>query len=260
VLSWASDQYALACVTYEMLTGAPPVVHDSVSVAREKTRRAEFRSLEEVHPELPPTLSTAVKRALAADPEDRFASVGEFADALAAATGHTERPGSKRRWLRWTGTAAMAVVIVLAWYLGASRSASSGTDGGEDLNPDLVAVLPFPVQGSQELAIWKGGMARLLAYALDGAGELSIVDPRAILGSFEREPPPGPLDPEIGREIAARFGAGSFILGDVLEAEDGSASRRRSMAQLASRRRPLTRQWPRKPRSSPTWPTTWLAS
>jgi serine/threonine-protein kinase len=57
VLSAASDQYALACVTYEMLTGKPPVADDSVTVVLEKKRRAEFRSLEEARPELPPELS-----------------------------------------------------------------------------------------------------------------------------------------------------------------------------------------------------------
>lgn len=83
------------------------------------------------------------------------------------------------------------------------------------LPPQLVAVLPFAVHGSPELAYLAEGMVDLLSTALDGAGELSTVDPRALLGAVHAGEA---LDPERGREIAARFGAGRFLLGSVVAA------------------------------------------
>ncbi|MGE0353537.1 MAG: BTAD domain-containing putative transcriptional regulator [Gemmatimonadales bacterium] len=80
-----------------------------------------------------------------------------------------------------------------------------------------IAVLPFPVRGNPDLSYLEEGMVDLLSTKLDGAGELRTVDPRALLGFLAHEGNPGP-DPDTGRKVAARFGAGRFILGSVIEA------------------------------------------
>ena len=77
-----SDVYSLGCVLYEMLTGERPLV---VSSGRALTTsgvggwRPDPRV---VRPEVPGAVATAITRALAPEPEHRFATAGEFADAL----------------------------------------------------------------------------------------------------------------------------------------------------------------------------------
>ncbi len=81
--------------------------------------------------------------------------------------------------------------------------------------PSLVAVLPFTVHGNADLSFLVEGMVDLLSTALDGAGELTTVDPRTLLGAVR---PDEALDPARGAEIATRFGAGQFVMGSVTSA------------------------------------------
>ncbi len=60
-------------------------------------------------------------------------------------------------------------------------------------------------------------MVDLLGTKIDGAGELRTVDPHVILCCAASEAG-GPADPDAAREVAARFGAGLFVLGSVLAA------------------------------------------
>lgn len=80
-----------------------------------------------------------------------------------------------------------------------------------------IAVLPFTVRGSRDLA-WLGeGLVDLLSTTLDGAGALRAVDPRALLGHLAREEEPA-LDPQRALAVARRFGAGLYLLGSIVHA------------------------------------------
>jgi tetratricopeptide (TPR) repeat protein len=81
--------------------------------------------------------------------------------------------------------------------------------------PAPVAVLPFAIHGGPDYGYLAEGMVDLLSTALDGAGDLTTVDPRALLGAARAGEA---LDPEQGRQIAARFGASRFLLGSVVAA------------------------------------------
>lgn len=81
-----------------------------------------------------------------------------------------------------------------------------------------VAVLPFAVRGGDAYRYLGEGMVTLLSAKLDGAGALRPADARATLGVAEREAGT-PADPERGARIAARVGAGTYILGDVVEVD-----------------------------------------
>ena len=81
-----SDLYGLACVVYEMLAGDPPFSGASARAIMASQVTATPRPLRAVRPDAPAAVEHAVARALAKNPADRFASVGEFLAALAADT------------------------------------------------------------------------------------------------------------------------------------------------------------------------------
>jgi len=211
-LDGRSDQYALACVLYEMLAGRPPHQGPNLAAIVAKMMAGPAQSVRRLRSDVPEAVERALAVALERKPEDRHATVADFGAALAGSL----PPKSKRRWAKWAATAATAAVIALGWYVAASRSGTPGVDVREGVDPNLVAVLPVTVQARAELAEWEAGLADLLAMALDGAGELATLDSWAVLGVVGREAQ-RPLDPELGRDIAAQFGAGRFVLSRLVE-------------------------------------------
>ncbi len=79
-----SDQYSLACVVYEMLTGEAPHAASTPRAIVARRLADSVPSMRRVRAIVPSSIDDAVKRALAKDPIDRFATVGEFARALTA--------------------------------------------------------------------------------------------------------------------------------------------------------------------------------
>ncbi|MDO9352110.1 MAG: protein kinase [Solirubrobacteraceae bacterium] len=79
-----SDQYALACVLFELVTGSKPFGSGSPTVLAQRHRAAERPRISEFTPALG-YLDEVVMRAMAVDPADRFASGAAFGRALDAA-------------------------------------------------------------------------------------------------------------------------------------------------------------------------------
>ena len=79
-----TDQYSLAVTAFHMLTGAPPFQHSKAAVVIGKHLNATPPALADTHPGLA-SLDPVVARALAKDPDDRFASCLDFARALGSA-------------------------------------------------------------------------------------------------------------------------------------------------------------------------------
>ncbi len=81
----ASDQYSLACVAYECLTGDVPFPREGqLAVMTAHVTTPPPRVTAARH-DLPPAVDAVVARAMAKDPAARYASCTEFVDALAAA-------------------------------------------------------------------------------------------------------------------------------------------------------------------------------
>ncbi len=74
-----ADQYALATVIFELLTGRPPIHGGSAAETLAAQVQQPSPLLATVRPELPASLSDAVARGLAKQPADRFASCHELA-------------------------------------------------------------------------------------------------------------------------------------------------------------------------------------
>ncbi len=81
----AADQYALAVILYEMLTGRVPFTSDDVMDLLQRVIRDVPVAPSSLRDEIPPGIDAVLLRALSKSPEDRFDSVAEFADELEAA-------------------------------------------------------------------------------------------------------------------------------------------------------------------------------
>ncbi|MFT3839866.1 MAG: protein kinase [Myxococcaceae bacterium] len=87
VLDARTDLYALGCLAFELLTGRPPFVTDTLQELVTAHLARPAPNLASVRPELAawPRLDEVVQRCLAKDKKDRVASVGELKRLLQAA-------------------------------------------------------------------------------------------------------------------------------------------------------------------------------
>lgn len=89
-----ADQYALSCVAYQLLTGVLPFGRDHAMQAMWAHMHAPVPALAERRPDLPAAAGDVIARGMAKAPGQRYASCGEFGDALRAAFGLAPyRPG-----------------------------------------------------------------------------------------------------------------------------------------------------------------------
>jgi serine/threonine-protein kinase len=84
-----ADQYALACVAFQLLTGVLPFRVDQGLPVLLAHVSSPPPSLTEQRPGLPGAVDGVMARAMAKDPDDRYASCAGFADALREALGLT---------------------------------------------------------------------------------------------------------------------------------------------------------------------------
>jgi serine/threonine-protein kinase len=86
-----TDQWALACIAFEALTGRSAFIGDDVPALLYQVIHSPPPALTAVAPDLSPQLETVLGRALAKPPGDRFENIGAFAAAFeraAKAGGH----------------------------------------------------------------------------------------------------------------------------------------------------------------------------
>jgi serine/threonine protein kinase/tetratricopeptide (TPR) repeat protein len=84
-----SDQYSLACVLYEMISGRKPFTGGSPQAVLSKRFSGPVPSVREVFPEVTTEVEFAVTKALAKEARDRFSTTGDFARALVPSQGST---------------------------------------------------------------------------------------------------------------------------------------------------------------------------
>jgi RIO-like serine/threonine protein kinase len=114
-----SDVYSLGVLLYHLVTGEYPVTARSVEELRDAHGRREHRWLSELRPDLPVGFMQVVEKAIALDPDERYANASE----LLAALGPLKTGSSPvvMHFVRW-GT-VLAVVASGMLALGAMTSA-----------------------------------------------------------------------------------------------------------------------------------------
>jgi serine/threonine protein kinase len=95
-----ADQYSLAAVTYEMLTGDKPL--------------GAFKRPSELNPQLPVSVDSVLLRALARDPDDRFADIRDLFSALTKSLVPRERQPVRRQIATIALTAAATALLTFS--------------------------------------------------------------------------------------------------------------------------------------------------
>jgi serine/threonine-protein kinase len=86
-LTGATDQFSLAVIAYEVLTGQKAFTADSLETLLYRIRNEAEEPVDKLNPELSPTVSKVMQRAMTKNPDDRFTTCGEFAGTLEFALG-----------------------------------------------------------------------------------------------------------------------------------------------------------------------------
>ena len=164
-----SDVYSLACVVFEMLTGDVPFKAPTVAALLGKHLSDPVPSARAARPELPAAIDDVLRRALAKDPTQRFASARELAQTLDRAFEAPAGPAAVpalggRRWRLVAGAGAALVAAIAAVLV---------TRGSPET--PSIAVLPF-VNMSNDPAneYFSDGVTEELTGALAQLGRLRV--------------------------------------------------------------------------------------
>jgi predicted Ser/Thr protein kinase len=150
-----ADVYALGCVLYHSLAGAPPYQRESDEATLWAHLNDDPPSVHDRVPDVPASFDAVLARALAKDPDDRFPSTGDLGRAALAAAGRPVSPGPER--LVAVGEAAPGdrqETVVSPDQ--APTVLAAGAPAGRRLWPWALAAVPI------------AGLALIAAFALGG--------------------------------------------------------------------------------------------
>ena len=204
-----SDVYSLGCVLYETLSGQPAFSGPSIQSVITKSISGPRPHVREIQKSVPQAIDQVIVKALAQDPAERYATAGEFSDALGRAL-LGEMTGGKRRWGPIVAGVVTALLIVGAFLGYRAWTTRSPVRSGAE----LIAVLPFTTAGSG-VELLGEGMVDLLSTNLNAVGGIATVDPRSVLSRWKKQ---GGTAREDALEVGRSLEAGSVLMGSVVAA------------------------------------------
>lgn len=246
-----SDIYSLGCVLFEMLAGHPPYRASSPRALMAKHWLDDIPSLRAIRGTVRGSLESLVSKALAKDPEDRFATAGEFEDAIqkvsteekvaeigmapptsplsaitsaqspAVGTTPSGAPPETAARSRFSpvalliGSVALAAVLGIVWALARPKA--------PELDRNRVMIYPLIVpadfKGSRTLG---EDVSTMIGSALDGVGPLKWVDGWQLLDPNARQDMSKVTDAQL-RSIAESKRCAYYLRGRLASRGDSSA-------------------------------------
>jgi TolB-like protein len=140
-----TDLYALGCLLHEMLAGEAPFDASTAHASLAKKLTGDLPDLTLSRPEIPPTVTAVLERALAIRAEERYDTPGAFTQALelATTTAAVEADALRRRRGKRNRSMAQALGVAL---LAAGTWWVSTLGGGSTMQ--RIAVLPLEHGGT----------------------------------------------------------------------------------------------------------------
>jgi serine/threonine-protein kinase len=217
-----ADIYAFGAMAYEMLTGSSPFA----GMAPHQMLAAHVTEpvvvITDKRPALSPALAALVMACLEKNPADRPQSANDILQALenmvtpsgsVAITSPmaTVRHALRRPRNRAFAVGAVALVVLLGgWLVTRPRTPPA-------LDPNRIAVAPFDVLGSPDLALWREGLVDVLSRSLDGAGPLRTASPTLIVRRWS-----GRADAQSAANLGRVTGSKTVVFGSLVPAGSDS--------------------------------------
>jgi DNA-binding SARP family transcriptional activator len=153
------------------------------------------------------------------------ASDVQSGDLMLVARPFTTEPERPARWrgVRWPVAIGSVIAVAAVAALVAVNARGSSASAGRNVAPNVVAVLPFRVVGSDSSLLYlREGMMDLLAVRLTGDGNLRTIDTRLSLAAARSAAPQrGEISLASALRVADKLGAGQLLLGDVVGGQTG---------------------------------------
>jgi TolB-like protein len=207
-----TDVYALGAVLYEMLAGEPPFKGATAQAVTAKRFSGPAPKVRTVRPGVSQALDHTVAKALELVPADRFATMAEFALAVASRVASepfpvnelprrvpptTARGRMRRALLVGVGVVALSGLGVVLWQ----RSSHGGTSAAYAAGPKRLAVLPFENLGDSADAYFADGITDAVRGKLTALPGMQVTARRS--SSQYRTTSKSPQ--QIGKELGVEY-------------------------------------------------------
>ena len=233
-----ADQYALAAVCYEMLAGRPPHTGPNIHAVIARRVTSPAPGIRTLRAETPDAVERALGRALSLEPDERFASMEEFARALTEPA-PARRRVPRRAWIALatlSTAAALALALRQGWRPPADATTAAAVLPVPAVPATRLAVLSFENLGDSADAYFADGMADEVRAKLAGLPGLEVI----ARGSSSQYLGSGKSPAQIGAELGVPY----LLTGTVRWEKGPKRSRVRVSPELIDARTGVTR-WAR---------------